>query len=132
MRARTKQVKPKWWVRLEKLYPSQKKLADVLGHVATTKEIEKDKTQKEHKIVWKKVAGELRRWKPMSDRMIRYLKTGKRRASKETLERAHTKKEQIETYYFRLAEREDISVREAKKRVKEWWKKEKQWLGVYS
>lgn len=128
-----RKVTSAWWRRLEKLYPTQKKLADVLGHRATKKEIERDKKLKRPTLYSKVIGGKVFVWKTLTTRHLHHLKTGKRQPSNKILAKAKLKKEQIERYYFRLGEQyPDKTQKELKKIVKKEWREDKQiWLGVY-
>jgi len=126
-----RKVSPNWWKRLIKLYPTQKKLADVLGHKATQKEIDKDRKLKRPTLYFKKVAGRMIPWKPYTTRMLYHLKVGKRLPSDVILAKAHLKKEQMERYYFRLGNQyPDKTMKELKKMVEKEWREDKTWVGI--
>lgn len=128
-----RKVKTGWWKRLEKLYPTQKKLADVLGHKATDKEIERDRKIKHPTLYFKTVRGKAVLWKPYTTRMLYHLKAGTRDPSEEIMKKARIKKDQMERYYFRLGSiYPDKTMKELKKMVKRQWREEKSWVGLYA
>lgn len=123
---------PGWWKNFEKLYPTQEQLGIVLGHKATRKEIERDKTLKHPTIIDREVRGKFVAWKPYTTRMIRHLKAGKRKPSSEMLHKARMYRGWAERYYVSLEERSpDKTRKQIIKEVRDHWRKTGEWITPY-
>lgn len=121
-----------WWKNFEDLYPTQESLGIILGHKATKKEIEKDKTLKHPTIIDTEVNGKMVTWKPLSTRHLRFLKTGKRKPSNELLRRARIRRGVAERYYTSLQGRDpDKTKKQIIKEVRDHWRKTGEWITPY-